>query len=236
MGSKKKKKKRRRSKSNTAAQPEVDENTLSFHQLNRDIQPFSTILSRTNRESSTESNKKRKVEETESEFEVPASPCVNANISANENENESENVGNFGHDPTTPTHRSPSLYLTPNEIANADKTKFLVSSSNQKAMAPVWVDYQHFESASAFLRAMSNECLTEWDPSAQLNNEMMGPQLPSASVSFEWTPFKIRVRPRKDGDWDKVMRKLGKSWSDTDNCNDQGTQPEEFRIGVTLHV
>ena len=174
-------------------------------------------------------------------MEVGATPPADTNVIANENEheheNENESVQILEPEPTkSPTYRSPSLYLTPIEIANWDKTKFLVSASNQKDMAPVWVDYQHFESSSAFLRAMFNECLTEWDPSAQLNSEMMGPQLPLASVSFEWTSFKIRVRPRKDGDWEKVMRKLEKAWSDTENDTDLDTQPEEFRIEVTLHV
>lgn len=120
------------------------------------------------------------------------------------------------------------------------KTKFLVSATNQHDMAPVWIPYQHFDSASSFLAAMAEECGVEgWRPEAQLNleahasNATIRPFSPAqrvsvASVSFEWTEFAIRVRAGKDRDWAMVMDGLKRAWAKE--------VAEEYRVDVMLHV
>ena len=125
--------------------------------------------------------------------------------------------------------------LTTIENAHHKETKFLVSASTDKEMAPVWLDYQSFYSATAFLDTMASECLLDWDPSAQLNSEIMGlsSQVVAASVKFEWMDFHIRVRAGRDQDWNSVLKKLEKAWLDKDHGLEN---PEEFRIGVMLHV
>ncbi|RJE22634.1 hypothetical protein PHISCL_05017 [Aspergillus sclerotialis] len=90
-------------------------------------------------------------------------------------------------------------------------------------MAPVWVDYQSFDSAAAFVDAMASECLAEWDPSAQLNSEIMG--VPSnvlaASVRFGWSDFYIRVRVGRDQDWERVIKELVQSWENKNRDTDR---------------
>lgn len=115
-----------------------------------------------------------------------------------------------------------------------DKTKFLVTATTQRDMAPVWVPFQRFDTASAFLDRMVEECgLREWDPSAQLNAGIWASPVKAASIKFEWSGFYIRVRTGMDKDWNFVMRELQKAWK-----KDAGAENVHaaFRISVMLHV
>lgn len=123
------------------------------------------------------------------------------------------------------------------------KTTFLVTSSSQPDMGPVWVPFREFGSASSFLSYMTGECHPEaWDLCMQLNNNTKKmtswtgirtttttnpaaaapasapsvPEIPdmiAATVKFEWSGSAIRVRRGKDQDWGIVMRELQKSWA-----------------------
>lgn len=218
------KKKKRNSKSTTTVQTEV-ESPLDSHKPSPGIRPSGAISSPTDWESANENSKKRKLWETEMDLSG-IDITSNASIAAEERAE------------STSRHLS-SRPPTPIELAHKHETKFLVSASTQRDMAPVWVDYKPFDSSSEFLGAMADECLSEWDPSAQLNNEIRGlpwSHIPAASVRFEWTDFNIRVRPGKDGDWESVMKRLEKAWSGKDHSADLETQPAEFRIDVMFHV
>ncbi|KAE8148011.1 hypothetical protein BDV25DRAFT_142187 [Aspergillus avenaceus] len=121
-----------------------------------------------------------------------------------------------------------------------DDTKFLVVASSQMGMAPVWVSFQNFPSASAFLEHMANECrVYEWDPATQLFTESSHLQAMqgnlAASVKFEWSGFEIRVRQGKDHDWAVVMEELQKAWKAKELNVDGGSVPC-FKIRVMLHV
>lgn len=150
------------------------------------------------------------------------------------------------------THSTPAVVIR-NDLASfkaleekyQNQTKFLVTASTQKEMAPVWIPYRSFGSASAFLGVMANECgVDEWDPSVQLNRDIgswaatlgMASQfsVKAASITFDWTKFTIRVRLGKDSDLRVVKDGLEKAWM----AKDKGEvdQPEEFHIGVMLHV
>jgi hypothetical protein len=124
------------------------------------------------------------------------------------------------------------------------QTKFLVSASTQPNMAPVWVPFRIFQSAASFLAHMAEECnIHEWDPSAQLNKEMISrwdttPPAPqavvAASVKFDWSEFFIRVRQGRDDDWEFVMQELRNSWRVKGDGREGGNQ--RFLIMVMLHV
>lgn len=109
------------------------------------------------------------------------------------------------------------------------KTTFLVSSSTQPSMGPVWVPFRDFNSASLFLFYMAAECHPEdWQglglgqsPSRQPNNEISrngassssSQNIIAATVKLEWSGVVIRVRRGKDQDWVVVMRELQKAWA-----------------------
>lgn len=135
--------------------------------------------------------------------------------------------------------------LLASEKRRQHETKFLVHSttSAQEGMAPVWVPYQHFDSASDFLSLMVDECQDpDWDPSVQLSHEANGDATQrllalgvlAASISFQWTEFDIRVRPGVDRDWAIVLKALQKAWAGKDEGGALGL--DEFRIRVKLHV
>ncbi|KAE8351854.1 hypothetical protein BDV28DRAFT_149600 [Aspergillus coremiiformis] len=119
-------------------------------------------------------------------------------------------------------------------------TKFLVEASNQEGMAPVWVSFQNFPSASSFLAHMATECrLTEWSPDHQLmpeNTDWQSLQIVvAASVKFEWSGFEIRVRQGMDKDWTTVFEELQKAWKAKELKLDGGLV-QSFRIRVMLHI
>ncbi|RLL96664.1 hypothetical protein CFD26_102907 [Aspergillus turcosus] len=130
------------------------------------------------------------------------------------------------------------------EDALQQQTKFLVSASTQPNMAPVWVPFQIFQSATSFLTHMAEECnIYEWDPSAQLNKEISkwdstppAPQaVVAASVKFDWSEFFIRVRQGRDDDWEFVMQELRNSWRVKGDDRSEGGH-QRFHIMVMLHV
>lgn len=124
-----------------------------------------------------------------------------------------------------------------------EKTMFLVTSSSQPEMGPVWVPFREFGSASSFLLYMTGECHPEaWDLCMQLKNDTKKitswtgirttttittnpaaaasassvleiPDVIAATAKFEWSGLTIRVRRGKDQDWGIVMRELRKSWA-----------------------
>ena len=149
--------------------------------------------------------------------------------------------GGFVADSTPKTNPLASL-----EKKYEHKTKFLVVSTTptQEGMAPIWVPYQHLESASDFLNLMVDECRDQdLDPSLQLSYEfntedprqrLLVLGVRAASITFEWAKFEIRVRPGVDRDWAIVLEALQRAWAAKDD--DDSLEPEEFRIGVILHV
>lgn len=153
-----------------------------------------------------------------------------------------------------PKHKPTFTKLKPKpksleEEKYTQKTTFLLSATNQRDMAPVFVPFQHFRSATSFLETMADECgLQEWDPSTQLNTEILSSNWVSpspaasmsnnlrgvvaASVKLEWSGFSIRVRPGKDRDWEVLMQEVRKKWEGRGRDDGDG----EFRISVMLHV
>lgn len=124
------------------------------------------------------------------------------------------------------------------------ETKFLVLASTQSSMAPVWVPFQAYQSASSFLTHMADECaFHEWDPSAQLHNEISKwdgiPSAPqtvvAASVKFGWSGLHIRVRQDRDEDWELVMQELLDAWKLKMENGSEGVA-QRFHIHVMLHV
>jgi hypothetical protein len=119
------------------------------------------------------------------------------------------------------------------------RSRYLVETTNQEGMAPVFVPFRRFDTVSSFLEKMETEThLREWsqpwwddDPSAQLDVELRrqtisggtflnanvtGPQtyrVFAASVRFEWSGFHIRVRPGHDEDLREVTDELYRLWS-----------------------
>ena len=189
----------------------------------RSTRPESSALSEvtpdlTNLESRT--NKKRKIRNASSSNEAVLPDVSNLEI------------GKSG----LLLNRAPARNLTSIERAHYEETYFMVSASTQKDMAPVWVDYQRFDSATAFIDAMASECLAEWDPSAQLRSEILGmSNVLAASVRFGWTDFSMRVRLGRDEDWERVMKRLEQAWEDRDR-DPEGAQGGRFRVEVMVHV
>lgn len=147
----------------------------------------------------------------------------------------------FRLDDIEPTPQSPP----PDPLADLEskyqgETKFLANATTQAGMAPVWVPYQRFASATDFLDVMARECeVAAWSPGIQLSREAndwsSSPGVSVASVRFEWAEFAIRVRAGRDRDWESVMGALQKAWTAKD-AGEGLQQPGEFRIGVMLHV
>ncbi|KAE8376740.1 hypothetical protein BDV26DRAFT_282442 [Aspergillus bertholletiae] len=123
---------------------------------------------------------------------------------------------------------------------NPTDTKFLVRASCQEGMAPVWVPFQTFLSASSFLAHMAAECrVDEWSPNKQLlaeNSHWQTDQpVLAASIKFEWSEFEIRVRQGVDHDLTIVFQELQKAWK-AKEFNLEGGTIQQFRIKVMLHV
>ncbi|RMJ23676.1 hypothetical protein PHISP_05464 [Aspergillus sp. HF37] len=147
----------------------------------------------------------------------------------------------LGLDDIEPAPQSPPRDpLTTPETKYQGETKFLANATTQAGMAPVWVPFQRFESATDFLDLMARECeVAVWSPDIQLSHEAndraTSPGVSVASVRFEWAEFAIRVRAGRDRDWEFVMGALQKAWAAKD-AGEGLQQPGEFRIRVTLHV
>ena len=120
-------------------------------------------------------------------------------------------------------------------------TYFLVSATSQLEIEPVWLPYQNFQTATAFLTTMAGELdLHEWNPTAQLNQEIAlgAHENLVASVLFEWTDFGIRVRQGQDRDWEFVKRELERLWMAKHGQETEGegeSHPGRFIVRVMLH-
>ncbi|KAE8157915.1 hypothetical protein BDV40DRAFT_304675 [Aspergillus tamarii] len=160
-----------------------------------------------------------------------------------------ENNGNSLPEPTSLkadwTSASNKSSATDDKVSNLEgnypnDTKFLVEASNQEGMAPVWVSFQNFPSASSFLGHLALECrVDEWSPSTQIltenSNWQTGQPVLAASVKFEWSEFEIRVRQGVDHDLTIVFQELQKAWK-AKELNLDGGSVQQFRIKVMLHV
>ncbi|GAB1204130.1 hypothetical protein APSETT445_002779 [Aspergillus pseudonomiae] len=160
-----------------------------------------------------------------------------------------ENNGNVHPEPTSPkanwTSAGDKAGTTAEKASNQEgnypnDTKFLVEASSQEGMAPVWVSFQNFPSASSFLEHMAAECrVDEWSPSRQIltenSNWESGQLVLAASVKFEWSGFEIRVRQGVDHDLTIVFQELQKAWKSKE-LNLDGGLVKQFRIKVMLHV
>lgn len=98
-----------------------------------------------------------------------------------------------------------------------ERTIFLVSSTRQPDMGPVWIPFRDFSSASSFLESMARECHPDeydyysWDYD-QNQNQNQG--LIAATVRLEWSELVvIRVRHGRDQDWAVFRRELQRAWS-----------------------
>lgn len=147
---------------------------------------------------------------------------------------------------------------TPTQSTEERRTSFRVTATSQPGMAPVFVPFQNFHTASAFIESMTDECgLHEWDPSAQLTREMSNSFSPAAamrgviaaSVELKWSGFSIRIRPDKNRDWEVLVGKIREEWSNRDQNNqsnsatvDNGSEGNikrdvgDLEIAVMLHV
>ncbi|KAA8643534.1 hypothetical protein EYZ11_009815 [Aspergillus tanneri] len=126
------------------------------------------------------------------------------------------------------------------EINSMSDTKFLVTSSNQSGMAPIWIPFQDFQTASSFISHIADECtLRYWDSHIKALSNWQGdtplPAAVAASVKFEWSDFEIRIRPGKDQDWAFFMEALQRAWKHKSEDPDGGHGPL-FKIYVILHV
>ncbi|QRD87806.1 hypothetical protein F9C07_1050893 [Aspergillus flavus] len=160
-----------------------------------------------------------------------------------------ENNGNVPREPTDLkadwTSTGDKTSATDDKVGNLEgnypnDTKFLVEASNQEGMAPVWVSFQNFPSASSFLGHMAAECrVDEWSPSKQIltenSNWHPGQLVLAASVKFEWSEFGIRVRQGADHDLTIVFQELQKAWK-AKELNLDGGSVQQFRVKVMLHV
>ncbi|OJJ39743.1 hypothetical protein ASPWEDRAFT_169569 [Aspergillus wentii DTO 134E9] len=190
----------------------------------RTIRPFSSIALDDTRGRSVPA-KKRRTEENDDVviLDKPVIPNLNGQLSDSSDSS------------TDDIQEIETVEKIPVDLHHChDKTKFLVTATTQRDMAPVWVPFQRFDTASAFLDRMVEECgLREWDPSAQLNAGIWASPVKAASIKFEWSGFYIRVRTGMDKDWNFVMRELQKAWK-----KDAGAENVHaaFRISVMLHV
>lgn len=160
-----------------------------------------------------------------------------------------ENNGNVPREPTDLkadwTSTGDKTSATDDKVGNLEgnypnDTKFLVEASNQEGMAPVWVSFQNFPSASSFLGHMAAECrVDEWSPSKQIltenSNWHPGQLVLAASVKFEWSEFGIRVRQGADHDLTIAFQELQKAWK-AKELNLDGGSVQQFRVKVMLHV
>lgn len=160
----------------------------------------------------------------------------------------------------------PSSTTSAQDIASSDSfdlleqkyarvTRFLVTASTQRDVAPVSSAFYRYSSVSRFLSFMADECgFTKWDPTAQLSTEISNAFLPSpssalsslvtyASITFKWSGHSIRVRPGKEKDWKEVLRHIHKAWcveerkrQEEGHDDDYYYGQDDFNISVLLHI
>ncbi|KAL4780458.1 hypothetical protein BJX76DRAFT_360818 [Aspergillus varians] len=156
--------------------------------------------------------------------------------------------------PATSNMSAPSLIDA--SFAKALRSKycrdtFFLVTMDQKAVlnvAPAWVKFQNFKSASLFLLDMGRGRGLEkewWTPNAQMEVEGgSGPNqadhvsaaqeiISMASVRFEWSDDEVLVRWGNDSDWGVVIRMIQKAWV----AKEFGDRLIDlFKIRVVLHL
>lgn len=128
-------------------------------------------------------------------------------------------------------------------------TFLLVSTDqNQVHVAPAWVKFQNFKSASTFLLDMGRELGLEkqwWTPDAQMEVEggarahqadyVSAAQsvIAMASVKFMWSEEEVLIRWGNDSDWGIVMQFIQKAWI----AKEFGHGVFDlFKVGVVIHL
>ncbi|PKY04845.1 hypothetical protein P168DRAFT_326620 [Aspergillus campestris IBT 28561] len=163
--------------------------------------------------------------------------------------------------PTAPARANMRNPLHPSALQTrfGDQTFFLVRTSAQQTMAPVWVRFQRFPTTAAFIERLVNETKIRawqtWDADAQLlaennnnNNDVDDdeddddedngaslaplPRVLAASVSFSWSRLEMRLRPDRNNDFQCLLGEIMEAWK----AKVESEVPGRFFVRVTLHV
>ncbi|PLB41434.1 uncharacterized protein BDW47DRAFT_122489 [Aspergillus candidus] len=158
--------------------------------------------------------------------------------------------------PVPANMRNP-LHPSALETRFGDQTFFLVRTSAQQTMAPVWVRFQRFSTTAAFIERLVNETKIRawqtWGADAQLlaennnnndddddddDDEDSGaslaalPRVLAASVSFSWSRLEMRLRPDRNNDFQCLLGEIVEAWK----AKAESEVPGRFFVRVTLHV